>query len=121
MTKQFASFFLSLVVGQHSKPTSCFVSPMTTLFYFVLHYHVKEKRKGPKLFFLNVIFLSAAKISPPVLWLNTTDTGIVVRVKLPRLLVQKMHSYLQYKIYLVHASGKEVHTHNNVTPFLSLL
>ncbi|XP_044070121.1 interleukin-22 receptor subunit alpha-2 [Siniperca chuatsi] len=47
------------------------------------------------------------KISPPVLKLNVTEQGIVVRVKPPRVLVRKMHSSLQYKIYLIHTSGEE--------------
>ncbi|XP_041802924.1 interleukin-22 receptor subunit alpha-2 [Chelmon rostratus] len=48
------------------------------------------------------------KISPPVLRLNVTEQGIVVRVKPPKLHVRKMHSSLQYKIYLIHTSGEEV-------------
>ncbi|XP_030012151.1 interleukin-22 receptor subunit alpha-2 [Sphaeramia orbicularis] len=47
------------------------------------------------------------KISPPVLKLNITEQGIVVRVKPPRPLVRKMHNDLFYKIYLVHNSGAE--------------
>ncbi|XP_070771981.1 interleukin-22 receptor subunit alpha-2 [Enoplosus armatus] len=47
------------------------------------------------------------KISPPVLRLNLTEKGIVVRLKPPRLLVQKMRSSLLYKIYLIHTSGEE--------------
>ncbi|XP_029305715.1 interleukin-22 receptor subunit alpha-2 [Cottoperca gobio] len=47
------------------------------------------------------------KISSPVLRLNVTEQGIVVRVKPPRLLVRKMHSSLHYKIYLIHSSGEE--------------
>nr|XP_046258743.1 interleukin-22 receptor subunit alpha-2 [Scatophagus argus]XP_046258744.1 interleukin-22 receptor subunit alpha-2 [Scatophagus argus] len=46
-------------------------------------------------------------ISPPALRLNVTAQGIVVRVKPPKLLVRKMHSSLQYKIYLRHTSGDE--------------
>ncbi|CAK6967103.1 interleukin-22 receptor subunit alpha-2 [Scomber scombrus] len=47
------------------------------------------------------------KISPPMLKLNVTQQGIVVRVK-PRPLIRKMHSNLHYKIYLKHTGGKEV-------------
>ncbi|XP_040905969.1 interleukin-22 receptor subunit alpha-2 [Toxotes jaculatrix] len=47
------------------------------------------------------------KISPPVLRLNVTEQGIVVRVKAPRPLVRKMHSSLHYNIYLIHTDGKE--------------
>ncbi|XP_076599726.1 interleukin-22 receptor subunit alpha-2 [Chaetodon auriga] len=47
------------------------------------------------------------KISPPVLRLNVTEQGIVVRVKPPKLHFRKMHSSLQYKIYLIHTSGEE--------------
>ncbi|XP_059215775.1 interleukin-22 receptor subunit alpha-2 [Centropristis striata] len=47
------------------------------------------------------------KISPPVLKLNVTEQGIVVRVKPPKPLVRKLHSSLNYKIYLKHASGDE--------------
>uniref|UniRef100_A0A8D3B5Z4 Interleukin-22 receptor subunit alpha-2-like n=1 Tax=Scophthalmus maximus TaxID=52904 RepID=A0A8D3B5Z4_SCOMX len=47
------------------------------------------------------------KISSPVLRLNVTERGIVVRVKTPRLLVRKMHSGLFFKIYLIHTSGEE--------------
>ncbi|XP_058506723.1 interleukin-22 receptor subunit alpha-2 [Solea solea] len=47
------------------------------------------------------------KISSPVLRLNVTEHGIVVRVKSPRLLVRKMHNSLLYKIYLIHTSGEE--------------
>nr|XP_020459591.1 interleukin-22 receptor subunit alpha-2-like [Monopterus albus] len=47
------------------------------------------------------------KISAPVLRLNISEQGIVVRVKPPRLLVRKMHSSLHYKIYLIHISGEE--------------
>ncbi|XP_067372262.1 interleukin-22 receptor subunit alpha-2 isoform X2 [Channa argus] len=48
------------------------------------------------------------KISPPLLKLNITDQGIVVRVKPPRLLVHKMHSSVHYKIYLMHTGREEV-------------
>ncbi|XP_033468713.1 interleukin-22 receptor subunit alpha-2 isoform X1 [Epinephelus lanceolatus] len=47
------------------------------------------------------------KISSPVLKLNLTEQGIVVRVRPPRLLVRKLHSSLHYKIYLKHTSGEE--------------
>ncbi|XP_068424732.1 interleukin-22 receptor subunit alpha-2 [Clinocottus analis] len=47
------------------------------------------------------------KISSPVLRLNLTKQGIVVRVKPPRQLVRKMHSHLHYEIYLQHTSGQE--------------
>ncbi|KAK2824479.1 hypothetical protein Q5P01_021654 [Channa striata] len=47
------------------------------------------------------------KISPPLLKLNMTNHGIVVRVKPPRLLLQKMHSNLHYKIYLRNTGGEE--------------
>ncbi|KAK5854197.1 hypothetical protein PBY51_015288 [Eleginops maclovinus] len=47
------------------------------------------------------------KISSPLLRLNSTEQGIVVRLKPPRLLVRKMHNSLQYKIYLIHSSGEE--------------
>ncbi|XP_056292143.1 interleukin-22 receptor subunit alpha-2 [Pseudoliparis swirei] len=47
------------------------------------------------------------KISPPVLRLNLTEQGIVVRVKPPRQLVRKMHSSLHYEIYLLDTSGQE--------------
>uniref|UniRef100_A0A3Q1EAT6 Interleukin 22 receptor, alpha 2 n=1 Tax=Acanthochromis polyacanthus TaxID=80966 RepID=A0A3Q1EAT6_9TELE len=47
------------------------------------------------------------KISPPVLKLNLTEHGIVVRVKPPRALVRKLHSNLHYKIYVTNTSGKE--------------
>ncbi|XP_054456576.1 interleukin-22 receptor subunit alpha-2 [Anoplopoma fimbria] len=47
------------------------------------------------------------KISYPVLRLNPTEQGIVVRVKTPRQLVRKMHSSLNYKIYLIHSNGQE--------------
>ncbi|TNN74256.1 Interleukin-22 receptor subunit alpha-2 [Liparis tanakae] len=47
------------------------------------------------------------KISPPVLRLNLTEQGIVVRVKPPRHLVRKMHSSLHYQIYLLDTSGQE--------------
>ncbi|XP_030604607.1 interleukin-22 receptor subunit alpha-2 [Archocentrus centrarchus] len=48
------------------------------------------------------------KISPPVLRLNVTEKpAIVIRVKHPRPLVQKLHSSLYYKIYLKHPSGEE--------------
>ncbi|XP_070697452.1 interleukin-22 receptor subunit alpha-2 [Pempheris klunzingeri] len=46
-------------------------------------------------------------ISPPVLKLNITEQGIVVRVKPSRMLVRKMHSSLHYKIHLIHSSGEE--------------
>ncbi|XP_026210726.1 interleukin-22 receptor subunit alpha-2 isoform X2 [Anabas testudineus] len=46
-------------------------------------------------------------VSPPLLRLNITDGVIVVRVKPPRPLVQKMHNSLNYKIYLIHTSGEE--------------
>ncbi|KAG8000228.1 Interleukin-22 receptor subunit alpha-2 [Nibea albiflora] len=45
--------------------------------------------------------------NPPVLRLNVTEEGIVVRVKPPKPNVRKMHSSLQYKIYLIHTSGEE--------------
>lgn len=61
---------------------------------------------------LNKIFTSAAIISPPVLKLNATEQGIVVRVKPPKLHIRKMHKSLQFKIYLIHPNGEEVqHTH----------
>uniref|UniRef100_A0A667Z8D9 Interleukin 22 receptor, alpha 2 n=1 Tax=Myripristis murdjan TaxID=586833 RepID=A0A667Z8D9_9TELE len=47
------------------------------------------------------------KISPPALKLNATKQGIMVRVKPPRSLVQKMNSRLYFKIFLIHASGEE--------------
>uniref|UniRef100_A0A8C2ZQU9 Interleukin 22 receptor, alpha 2 n=1 Tax=Cyclopterus lumpus TaxID=8103 RepID=A0A8C2ZQU9_CYCLU len=47
------------------------------------------------------------KISSPVLRLNLTEQGIVVRVKPPRQMVRKMHSILHYEIYLLHPSGQE--------------
>ncbi|KAI3363353.1 hypothetical protein L3Q82_011978 [Scortum barcoo] len=47
------------------------------------------------------------KISPPVLRLNVTEEGVVIRVKPPKPLVRKMHSSLQYKIYLMHTGGEE--------------
>ncbi|TDH01459.1 hypothetical protein EPR50_G00180320 [Perca flavescens] len=47
------------------------------------------------------------KISSPVLRVNITEQGIVVRVKPPRPAVRKMHSSLLYKIYLIHTSGEE--------------
>ncbi|KAM9345128.1 interleukin-22 receptor subunit alpha-2 [Symphorus nematophorus] len=47
------------------------------------------------------------KISPPVLKLNATEQGIVVRVKSPKSHIRKMHSSLQYKIYLIHPSAEE--------------
>ncbi|KAF3841915.1 hypothetical protein F7725_023866 [Dissostichus mawsoni] len=56
---------------------------------------------------------SDTKISSPVLRLNRTVQGIVVRVKPPRLLVRKMHDSLQYKIYLIHSSGEEQITSNS--------
>ncbi|XP_073338586.1 interleukin-22 receptor subunit alpha-2 [Pagrus major] len=46
-------------------------------------------------------------ISPPVLRLNVTAQGIVVRVKPPKQLVRKMHSSLQYEIYLTHNGGEK--------------
>ncbi|CAB1444263.1 unnamed protein product [Pleuronectes platessa] len=46
-------------------------------------------------------------ISRPFLRLHVTEQGIVVRVKPPRPLVQKMHSSLFYNIYLIHPSGEE--------------
>ncbi|KAM7385389.1 hypothetical protein PAMP_001475 [Pampus punctatissimus] len=48
------------------------------------------------------------QISPPVLKLNVTEKGIMVRVKPPRMLVKKMHNSLHYKIYLIDSSGEEV-------------
>ncbi|KAM7408468.1 hypothetical protein PAMA_002273 [Pampus argenteus] len=48
------------------------------------------------------------QISPPVLKLNVTEKGIMVRVKPPRMLVKKLHSNLHNKIYLIHSSGEEV-------------
>ncbi|XP_074501644.1 interleukin-22 receptor subunit alpha-2 [Sebastes fasciatus] len=48
-----------------------------------------------------------SKISSPVLRLNLTEQGIVVRVKPPRLLVRKMPNSLHYNIYLMHTSGEE--------------
>ncbi|XP_042289792.1 interleukin-22 receptor subunit alpha-2 [Thunnus maccoyii] len=50
----------------------------------------------------------ATKISPPVLKLNVTELGIVVRAKPQRLLVRKIHSCLHYKIYLIDTRGEEV-------------
>ncbi|KAK9541357.1 hypothetical protein VZT92_001409 [Zoarces viviparus] len=47
------------------------------------------------------------KISSPVLRLNLTEQGIVVRVKPPRLMVRKMHRSLHYEIYLIDTSGQE--------------
>uniref|UniRef100_A0A3Q3WMX6 Uncharacterized protein n=1 Tax=Mola mola TaxID=94237 RepID=A0A3Q3WMX6_MOLML len=47
------------------------------------------------------------KLSPPVLRLNVTEEGIVVRVKPPKLHIRKMHSILQYKIFVIHPSGEE--------------
>ncbi|XP_019946850.1 interleukin-22 receptor subunit alpha-2 [Paralichthys olivaceus] len=47
------------------------------------------------------------KLSRPVLRLSVTEEGIVVRVKLPRPLVRKMHRSLLYNIFLIHTSGKE--------------
>ncbi|KAA8583615.1 hypothetical protein FQN60_014823 [Etheostoma spectabile] len=47
------------------------------------------------------------KISSPVLRVNVTKQGIMVRVKPPRLAVRKMHNSLLYKIYLIHTNGKE--------------
>ncbi|XP_042337382.1 interleukin-22 receptor subunit alpha-2, partial [Plectropomus leopardus] len=47
------------------------------------------------------------KISSPILRLNLTEQGIVVRVRPSKLLVRRLHSSLQYKIYLMHASGEE--------------
>ncbi|KAM3606275.1 uncharacterized protein V6R79_013576 [Siganus canaliculatus] len=46
-------------------------------------------------------------ISPPVLKLNVTERGIVVRVKPAKTLVRKMHSSLHYKIYVKPTSGEE--------------
>ncbi|XP_047459374.1 interleukin-22 receptor subunit alpha-2 [Mugil cephalus] len=47
------------------------------------------------------------KISPPVLKLNITEQGLVVRLKPPKVLVRKMHSSLHYKVYVIHPSGEE--------------
>ncbi|CAJ1067133.1 LOW QUALITY PROTEIN: interleukin-22 receptor subunit alpha-2 [Xyrichtys novacula] len=47
------------------------------------------------------------KISPPLLKLNVTEQGIMVRVRPPKVLVRKMQSNLHYKIYLTHNSGEE--------------
>lgn len=55
----------------------------------------------------------AAKISPPVLKLKVMEQRIVVHVEPPKLHIHKMHSSLQYKIYLTHPSGEEVHTHTH--------
>ncbi|XP_055018482.1 interleukin-22 receptor subunit alpha-2 isoform X2 [Boleophthalmus pectinirostris] len=49
-----------------------------------------------------------SQISPPLLRLNTTQKGIVVRVKPPRAQVRKKHSDLYYKIYLLKENGQEM-------------
>ncbi|KAK7902051.1 hypothetical protein WMY93_018820 [Mugilogobius chulae] len=48
-----------------------------------------------------------SKISPPLLRLNTTEKGIVVRVKPPRSQVRKNHRDLFYKIYVMRENGEE--------------
>ncbi|XP_040035044.2 interleukin-22 receptor subunit alpha-2 [Gasterosteus aculeatus] len=47
------------------------------------------------------------EISPPVLRLEVTKRGIVVRVKPPRLTVRKKHGDLLHEIYLIHPGGRE--------------
>ncbi|KAM8860113.1 interleukin-22 receptor subunit alpha-2 isoform 2-T2 [Spinachia spinachia] len=47
------------------------------------------------------------EISAPVLRLNATEGGVVVRVKPPRRTVHKKHSSLLYEIYLMHPGGQE--------------
>lgn len=61
----------------------------------------------------------AAKISPPLVKLNTSKQGIVVQVKAPRVLVRKMHNSVDYNVYVIHGSGKEVQNSllNILTPF----
>uniref|UniRef100_A0AAQ4R145 Interleukin 22 receptor, alpha 2 n=1 Tax=Gasterosteus aculeatus aculeatus TaxID=481459 RepID=A0AAQ4R145_GASAC len=49
------------------------------------------------------------EISPPVLRLEVTKRGIVVRVKPPRLTVRKKHGDLLHEIYLIHPGGRESH------------
>nr|CAD67770.1 helical cytokine receptor CRFB9 [Tetraodon nigroviridis]CAD67783.1 helical cytokine receptor CRFB9 [Tetraodon nigroviridis] len=49
----------------------------------------------------------AARISPPVLKLKVSQQKVVVQVEPPRLHIRKMHSSLQFKIYLTHPSGEE--------------
>lgn len=72
-------------------------------FFFVVLCH-RAQRKISRL-------VPVAIISPPVLRLNVTQEGIVVRVKPPKQPVRRMHSSLQYEISLTHTSGKKVHTH----------
>ncbi|CAL8298942.1 unnamed protein product [Merluccius merluccius] len=47
------------------------------------------------------------KISPPTLNLTVTDQGIVVHLKPPAALVQKLHKKLCCRIHLRHGSGEE--------------
>uniref|UniRef100_UPI003AADFA2A interleukin-22 receptor subunit alpha-2 n=1 Tax=Centroberyx gerrardi TaxID=166262 RepID=UPI003AADFA2A len=47
------------------------------------------------------------KISAPAVRLNATEKGIVVHVKPPRSLAQKMQNRLCCKVYLIHTSGEE--------------
>uniref|UniRef100_H3DHY6 Interleukin 22 receptor, alpha 2 n=1 Tax=Tetraodon nigroviridis TaxID=99883 RepID=H3DHY6_TETNG len=49
----------------------------------------------------------ATRISPPVLKLKVSQQKVVVQVEPPRLHIRKMHSSLQFKIYLTHPSGEE--------------
>ncbi|XP_038152073.1 interleukin-22 receptor subunit alpha-2 [Cyprinodon tularosa] len=46
------------------------------------------------------------KISPPDVKINSSKQGIVIQVKAARLLVHKMHSSVEYKVYVLH-NGKE--------------
>lgn len=96
------SFYISIRISTN-------VQQKNTLLFFL----VKKLQNKLSDSWLTEIFISAAVISPPVLRLNVTEEGIVVRVKPPKPNVRKMHSSLQYKIYLIHTSGEEVRTHTH--------
>lgn len=51
--------------------------------------------------------VSAAKVSPPSVRLNSSKQGLVVQVKASRVLMRKVHNGVDNNIYVVHPGGKE--------------
>uniref|UniRef100_A0A3B5Q9S9 Interleukin-20 receptor subunit alpha-like n=1 Tax=Xiphophorus maculatus TaxID=8083 RepID=A0A3B5Q9S9_XIPMA len=100
------------------RPSSLTSSP---LFYFVCLI-ISGKDEKCRVFFVAFSYVfevknqvivmttdcvSAAKVSPPSVRLNSSKQGLVVQVKASRVLMRKVHNGVDNNIYVVHPGGKE--------------
>ncbi|KAL6102068.1 il22ra2 [Pungitius sinensis] len=96
---------------QRIQRTHCDLSAVTSdpREWYYARVHASSRPSGQSAWALSPRFSPRwdTQISPPVLRLNVTERGIVVRVKPPRQTVRKRHRGLLYEIYLTHPGGQE--------------